>query len=216
MARRSPAARRCSIASAAAGAVGGAERFEPAAAIACGDAHVGVLEPGREHPDQRGGTKGMSHATQTTGAGATDIAVSMPPREPEAWPYVGGADQLRAPRPGGGVVGHEERSGAERVSEGMHETVEDAFAPDRLQPLGASAESGGLATGQDGPANAAVPAAADQRRPRRRSSTTSNPRLKLMRCLMRVAVGGGKPSSAVAPVTARTVAMLSRTSQRSW
>jgi hypothetical protein len=49
-------------------------------------------------------------------------------------------------------VGHEQRRRAQRLLQGADQPVEDPLAADGLEPLGAPAEPGGAAAGEDGAA----------------------------------------------------------------
>jgi hypothetical protein len=93
-----------------------------------------------------------------------------------AGPKVGNQTQIGTPLGCLGVVGDEQRRGAQRVGQGQGYPVEDPLATYPLQALGTAAEAGRAAARQDGAVSGRL---AQYRLPRRFSRMTSSPTLRL-------------------------------------
>ena len=190
----------------------GAERLDPAPPVALRQNGVRAFQTLRQCPDQRFGNE--RHVPRDTyhGCRRFDHCGVDAAERAEAGTNIGHSAEVGAPLGGIRRIGHQERWFSQRGVESPGEAIEYSFAADQFQTLGLTTEPGRPPAGEDGSSNAAP---LQYRLPIRRSSTTSNPTVKLKRCLNSSWCGGMAPTCGEAPVTCCTPTILSRASHRS-
>ena len=136
------------------GAIGGAQRLEPAWAAAFGKACVRGLETVGQGADEGGGDEGHVPRHADDRCGGFGDGGMEPAERAAAGPEVGSHAKVGGPAWGVGTVRDEEGWLAQRRGHGGDQPVENALAAHGFQALGPPAEAGRPAAGQDRAANA--------------------------------------------------------------